>query len=620
MAGTSSTGGVGALTIAGVAAVVVIVGGVVLTRMGVFEGEAPAVDAPIAGEPAALASSSAQNPAPQTANTDTSEPDAPQADAPQAETAEPEVAEVAEDTSTAQVDAPVEPEAAEVAVPVLTAPTIDVIRFEPDGTGLIAGSAVPGAQVFVRLDAKVIEEFTANDTGEFVIFPILEPAANPRVLTFEARLGDQLVISDESFILAPAVPVAVAESQPEPEAPEVAAPAEVVVKTPTPETPAIQDVAVAAPAEAPAATPVQEPEPAQTATDVPAEVAETAVPAEAAIAEAAIGEPATEEATDQVIADVVEPEVAATSNVETAEESVATTVAEPAQTSTGEALAVAEAPAEVATEAPEPAPVASEALASPTIDAVVGTEPVKPSVDTPAAQEDPAQTLALLQTPAPAVDPQPAPEPAPQPAPTVAPSAEETVTPSPKPRAAAIAVLRAGPDGVEVVQPVAPPTPELADKVALDAISYTPKGDVELAGRARPAALVRVYIDNSPVVDVRTNVNGRWRTRLDDVAPGIYTLRLDELDPLEGKVLSRLETPFKREAPEVLAAPAPEPGEPEVETTVRAVTVQKGDTLWAISQDRYGDGFLFVRVFEANREAIRNPDLIYPGQIFTLPE
>ena len=49
-------------------------------------------------------------------------------------------------------------------------------------------------------------------------------------------------------------------------------------------------------------------------------------------------------------------------------------------------------------------------------------------------------------------------------------------------------------------------------------------------------------------------------------------------------------------------------------------TVEKGDTLWAISQDRYGDGFLFVRVFEANREAIRNPDLIYPGQIFTLPE
>ncbi len=51
-----------------------------------------------------------------------------------------------------------------------------------------------------------------------------------------------------------------------------------------------------------------------------------------------------------------------------------------------------------------------------------------------------------------------------------------------------------------------------------------------------------------------------------------------------------------------------------------SVTVQTGDTLWAISRDRYGDGLLYVRVFEANRESIKNPDLIYPGQVFTIPE
>jgi nucleoid-associated protein YgaU len=50
------------------------------------------------------------------------------------------------------------------------------------------------------------------------------------------------------------------------------------------------------------------------------------------------------------------------------------------------------------------------------------------------------------------------------------------------------------------------------------------------------------------------------------------------------------------------------------------VTVQTGDTLWAISRERYGDGVLFVRVFEANRDSIRDPNLIYPGQVFSLPE
>ena len=76
---------------------------------------------------------------------------------------------------------------------------------------------------------------------------------------------------------------------------------------------------------------------------------------------------------------------------------------------------------------------------------------------------------------------------------------------------------------------------------------------------------------------------------------------------------------FKREAPEVLRPPAPE-GAPEHSPLIRAVTVQKGDTLWAISRSRYGDGLLYVRVFQANREAIRNPDLIYPGQVFALPD
>jgi len=48
--------------------------------------------------------------------------------------------------------------------------------------------------------------------------------------------------------------------------------------------------------------------------------------------------------------------------------------------------------------------------------------------------------------------------------------------------------------------------------------------------------------------------------------------------------------------------------------------VQPGSTLWAISREHYGEGVLYVRVFEANRERIRDPDLIYPGQVFALPD
>jgi nucleoid-associated protein YgaU len=80
-----------------------------------------------------------------------------------------------------------------------------------------------------------------------------------------------------------------------------------------------------------------------------------------------------------------------------------------------------------------------------------------------------------------------------------------------------------------------------------------------------------------------------------------------------------METPFLREdRAEIAAVMAEETSAEGFELAVQ--TVQPGNTLWAIARDRYGDGVLYVKVFEANRDRIRNPDLIYPGQIFVLPE
>ncbi len=184
---------------------------------------------------------------------------------------------------------------------------------------------------------------------------------------------------------------------------------------------------------------------------------------------------------------------------------------------------------------------------------------------------------------------------------------------------AAVAVLRADEEGVELVQP-ATPVPDVApDQVTLETIGYAPEGDVLLSGRAQPDSLIRVYLDNTPRADVPVLADGRWRARLGDIAPGVYALRLDALSE-DGAVLSRLETPFKRESPINLASAQPQEDPPNVPAPISQITVQAGDTLWAISRERYGDGLLYVRLFAANRDAIRDPDLIYPGQVFTLPE
>jgi len=268
-------------------------------------------------------------------------------------------------------------------------------------------------------------------------------------------------------------------------------------------------------------------------------------------------------------------------------------------------------PPAVRTPAAEPAPALAEAAKPETRAA----EPAEVASAAPAAAEPQAPAPANTRIAVLADDPEPTPVPGTS-GDDIAVSEPDT-GPATAPAPAPVAVLRAGSDGVELLQPGTPVPPDAMDKIVLDTISYSDTGKVLLSGRSQQKSTVRVYLDNRAVADLGADGEGRWRGQLEDVAPGVYTLRLDELDAA-GEVLSRLETPFKREAPEVLNPPASEA--PASVPPVRAVTVQTGDTLWAISRERYGKGILYVRVFEANRDSIRDPDLIYPGQVFTIPD
>ena len=53
---------------------------------------------------------------------------------------------------------------------------------------------------------------------------------------------------------------------------------------------------------------------------------------------------------------------------------------------------------------------------------------------------------------------------------------------------------------------------------------------------------------------------------------------------------------------------------------IKTVTVVRGDNLWRISRKTYGRGTRYTVIYGANSEQIRNPHLIYPGQIFVTPE
>ncbi|MHC9237814.1 LysM peptidoglycan-binding domain-containing protein [Pseudooceanicola sp. 502str34] len=258
------------------------------------------------------------------------------------------------------------------------------------------------------------------------------------------------------------------------------------------------------------------------------------------------------------------------------------------------AAAPAAGPAGTAGQAPmltSPGPDGNTA-ANPAALAMTGPE------NAPAAQTDPTapQTSGAPAAPAAGASTETAP--------TLAGDAPSA--PDPRPEPAAPTVLLAGAQGVRVLQSAEAP-PEVMDSVALDTISYDAAGDVQLAGRSPDGGFVRVYIDNRPVSTSRVAEDGSWAIALPEINQGLYELRVDQVDA-EGNVQSRIETPFQR----VAAADLPPSG-------VTQVTVQPGSTLWALARAKYGEGILYVRVFEANRDRIRNPDLIYPGQVFTMP-
>jgi hypothetical protein len=176
-------------------------------------------------------------------------------------------------------------------------------------------------------------------------------------------------------------------------------------------------------------------------------------------------------------------------------------------------------------------------------------------------------------------------------------------------------IVIADEEGAAVLQPSPSETPTqvASHPLALEAISYDQGGAVVLAGRGRGEQFVRVYVDNQVVQTEPVPDNGNWRVILPDIDKGIYTIRIDQINAA-GTVLERVESPFKREAPADLLAAV------STSLTTSAVVVQPGHTLWALAKANYGDGVKYVQIFHANRDRIRNADLIYPGQVFDIPK
>ncbi|MDE2376773.1 LysM peptidoglycan-binding domain-containing protein [Bradyrhizobium sp.] len=188
------------------------------------------------------------------------------------------------------------------------------------------------------------------------------------------------------------------------------------------------------------------------------------------------------------------------------------------------------------------------------------------------------------------------------------------------------------------VAPLAP-APKQAGP-SFDVARVGDDGVAVIAGRAAPGARVELMRDGQALDTVVADGSGQFVMTPPKLPGGSYELSLRAKSP-DGAV-----TQSTAKVPVTLAEAAPPPARPAPRASVAAASdadavapkaaladaptgalaasrasriVSRGDSLWAISRRTYGDGARYSLIFNANRDKIHNPDLIYPGQTFVLP-
>ena len=169
-------------------------------------------------------------------------------------------------------------------------------------------------------------------------------------------------------------------------------------------------------------------------------------------------------------------------------------------------------------------------------------------------------------------------------------------------------VLRTTPGGATEVLQDPGDVGEGLGPLALEVIDYDASGSVIFSGRASPGAVVQIFIDRQPIGQTQANEQGRWVFSPDaTINPGVYQLLIVQLDE-NGRPAYAIELPFERASLD------------DIELRDGRVIVQPGNSLWRIARRAYGRGAQYTIIYEANADQIRDPDLIYPGQIFDVPD
>jgi nucleoid-associated protein YgaU len=178
------------------------------------------------------------------------------------------------------------------------------------------------------------------------------------------------------------------------------------------------------------------------------------------------------------------------------------------------------------------------------------------------------------------------------------------VAPSSRPGGGAVAVLLPG-DASQPAQALQIPGAR-SGALSLDTAEYDGQGRLMLSGHAAAGATLNLYAANEPIGKATADATGKWTAVSPQPPPaGRIEIRVDQVGD-DGKVAERVAAPFEPQRTETAATDS--------------YTVQAGNSLWSIARKAYGGGTRYTVIYSANKGVIRDPNVIYPGQVITLPK
>ena len=158
--------------------------------------------------------------------------------------------------------------------------------------------------------------------------------------------------------------------------------------------------------------------------------------------------------------------------------------------------------------------------------------------------------------------------------------------------------------------------------VLISVVETQPNGAFYVAGQSAGGSTVRLYLNDSYVAQGISSSAGNYSFSVTrGLITGQYRVRIDEIDASGTKVVSRAEVVFDYVVPAQAQGGSnstSRAGAVEV-PEIKSITVNSGDSLWRISSKFYGEGIRYTVIYRANSGQIRDPNLIYPGQVFVVP-